>query len=403
MKLKIDKDLVAATKPQAKPFEIYDTEMKGLTLRVQPSGVMTYIVRYRLNGKQGRVVIGKPEIISPTAARSKAKNILADVTHGIDPAAKKAVADYTFSTFLEKEYQPWVEMHRKDGKATVARIKACYPDFSDTVLSAIDPWTVEKWRTARLKANKLPATVNRDLVALKAMLSKAVEWGKLESHPLAKVKPSKVDSAGKVRFLDDAEELRLLQALDVREERMRAERDSCNAWRKVREYPPLQDLRAVTFVDYLKPMVIVSINTGLRWGELTGLIWSDIDLKRSILTVRGDVAKSSKTRHVPLNSVVLKLLKEWQKQSCGTLVFPGKEGKPRNNVKSAWKTLLDAAKITAFRWHDMRHHFASRLVMAGVDLNTVRELLGHSDLKMTLRYAHLGPEHKAAAVAMLVR
>ncbi len=71
-------------------------------------------------------------------------------------------------------------------------------------------------------------------------------------------------------------------------------------------------------------------------------------------------------------------------------------------MRSSWEEVLKAAKIIKFRWHDMRHTFASLLVMKGVDLNTVRELLGHSDYQMTLRYAHLAPEHKAAAVAKLV-
>jgi len=83
-------------------------------------------------------------------------------------------------------------------------------------------------------------------------------------------------------------------------------------------------------------------------------------------------------------------------------VFPAKNGRPFHNVRKAREGALSDAGITKFRWHDMRHHFASRLVMAGVNLNTVRELLGHADLRMTLRYAHLAPEHKAAAVEKLV-
>ena len=79
-----------------------------------------------------------------------------------------------------------------------------------------------------------------------------------------------------------------------------------------------------------------------------------------------------------------------------------RHSEPLEDIKSAWLPLVGAAKVSAFRFHDLRHTFASKLVMAGVDLNTVRELLGHADLKMTLRYAHLAPEHKAAVVAKLV-
>lgn len=82
-------------------------------------------------------------------------------------------------------------------------------------------------------------------------------------------------------------------------------------------------------------------------------------------------------------------------------MFKDKNGLPLKDFPLIWHAVLDEAKITNFRFHDLRHHFASKLVMASVDLNTVRELLGHSDLKMTLRYAHLAPEHKAAAVNLI--
>ncbi len=104
------------------------------------------------------------------------------------------------------------------------------------------------------------------------------------------------------------------------------------------------------------------------------------------------------------NAEALQVLKKWREQTQNTqYVFANKEGHPFDNVKKGWANILKAANITQFRWHDMRHHFASNLVMSGVDLNTVRELLGHSDLKMTLRYAHLAPKHKASAVEKLVQ
>jgi site-specific recombinase XerD len=105
-----------------------------------------------------------------------------------------------------------------------------------------------------------------------------------------------------------------------------------------------------------------------------------------------------------MNDTVCQTLSAWQQQTRGdgeNLVFPSLSGKQISSVHYLWKKLLMEAEISDFHWHDMRHDFASRLVMAGVDLNTVRELLGHADMKMTLRYAHLAPQMKQRAVNIL--
>lgn len=405
MKGIIGKRLLATIKPKSKSYDIRDTRLTGFFLRVQPTGRMAYYCEYA-RGK--KYFIGKAEVIKPDDAREIARQTLADFTNGIDPnEAKKAAKAHDLSSYLDEVYGPWVSSHRKSGKATLARLKACFEDpFGKKKLNEINPWVMQKWQTERLKAKKSAATINRDLTALKAALSMAVEWGILISHPLEKSKRLKVDSTPKVRYLSTAEEKQLRKALDEREEELRAKRDSSNRWRAERKYELKPNLRNVPFADKLKPMTILTINTGLRRGELFQLTWGDIDFPQSTLTITGTTAKSGTTRHIPLNREALSTIKNWQKQSKGKsheLVFPGKEGELLDNINKAWKALLEKAKIKDFRWHDLRHHFASRLVMAGVDLNTVRELLGHSDLKMTLRYAHLAPEHKAAAVEKIVR
>lgn len=125
-----------------------------------------------------------------------------------------------------------------------------------------------------------------------------------------------------------------------------------------------------------------------------------INLSERSLILGGEITKNSSSRYIPLNDEAYNLLNQLYNKSDlkNGLVFPSKNNQPFNHVKRSWASVLEKAEISQFRWHDLRHHFASKLVMAGVDLNTVRELLGHSDIKMTLRYAHLAPEHKINAV-----
>lgn len=410
MRIKLTRTSVRALEPKETRYEVADTDTPSFRVRVTPNGVKTFALRYRNPQGQTRLyTIGKFGTLTPEQAREHAQQKLAEIRLGNDPATDRKAARkeaerqryLTLEGFLTHKYGPWIEANQKDGAGTLARIKARFEPFMQRLLPELNSWLIESWRKDRLKQGRAVSTVNRDINALKAALSRAVEWNLIDTHPLTGVKPGKVDSAGVVRYLSADEEARLRQALIDRDEGIRAARVRGNAWRTERDYELMPETGA--YGDHLTPMVLVSINTGIRRGELFNLEWRDVDLDRANLTVRGTGAKSGKTRHIPLNAEALTVLKTWQQQTGKTgLVFKNEGGERFDNIKKAWTALLADAEITTFRWHDLRHHFASKLVMAGVDLNTVRELLGHSDLTMTLRYAHLAPEHKAAAVERLV-
>ena len=402
MKAFIGNSLIPKLIPREKQYDVRDTKLPGFLIRVNPTGKMLYVCQYK---RGRRINLGKVGIITPAQARDKAIAILGDVAKGLDPANKiKKIDELTLHQFIENHYKPWVLEHRKVGKKTLAHINRCFTKpFGDKPLIDFTPAFVDKWRTQRLKNRCSTETVNLDIATFKAAISKAVLWGLIEKHPLEKLTLLKRDRSRKVRFLSADEEKRLCDTMIARESKIKADRDSANKWRKERGYELHPDLNQFVFADHMRPMILLSINTGLRRGEIFSLQWENVNFERALLTIEGAYAKSGKTRHIPLNSEALYILKEWHRQSNKSdLVFPGKNGNRFDTIKKGWATILKAAKITNFRWHDLRHHFASRLVMAGVDLNTVRELLGHGDMSMTLRYAHLAPEHKANAVEKLI-
>jgi integrase len=384
----------------AKHLDVRDTRLPGFAVRCRPSGQHSYVA---LLGRGRVMTLGKVSVLAPAEAREAARQALADVAKGGDPMAGRRRGAPTWQAFLTETYAPWAVEHQKTGALTVARLKVNFAEFDSVPLTDFSAFAVERWRTARLKAGRKPATTNRDLASLRSALTKAREWKLLTTHPLASVKQSRVDVIGHVRFLSADEETRLREALGVRDDRRRVAREQANAWRVERGYEVWPAFGLYT--DHLTPLVLLAMHTGCRRGELLQLRWRDVDLVAAQLVVRGDGTKSGKTRVLPLNSEAGGVLKAWRPNAVdpSAFVFPGDEGERLGGIKTAFLKVLKDAEIVGFRFHDLRHDFASKLVQAGVDLNTVRELLGHADLKMTLRYAHLAPEHKAAAVAKLVR
>ncbi len=138
--------------------------------------------------------------------------------------------------------------------------------------------------------------------------------------------------------------------------------------------------------------VVIAINTGLRLGELIGLTWDRVDLSRGV--IRLEITKSGKRREVPLNEGSYRALVSLGPKDNGRVFHT-------RYIKPAYNNAVTTAKLDDVNFHTLRHTFASWAVMRGVTLKELQELLGHSTLAMTMRYAHLAPEHLRTAVARL--
>lgn len=385
--------------PRAQAFDVWDANLQGFLLRVNPSGHRSY---YAQVARGHRVLLGKAGVLTPDEARERCKLVLGNHAHGRPLMEGIAGADEkggpTLGTFITDTWAPWWKARRpRTADYALDRIRRNFEKWYTKPLASITTAQVQEWAMQRLAAGKSAVTVDRDVAALSGVLTRAVKLGHLEKNPARGVERGAIDRTPKVRFLDQAEERRLRDALASRDAKMIEARVSANRWRAERKQEALPVPKH--YADHLTPAVLVSINTGLRRGELLALEWSSVELtgKHPRLTVAGSAAKSGQTRHVPLNVEAVEVLKRWREQAEGDRVFSV------DSLKKSWAAVLKRAKVSAFRWHDLRHHFASRLAQVGVPLNTIRDLLGHADLKMVLRYAHLAPGNLEQAVALLVQ
>ncbi len=148
--------------------------------------------------------------------------------------------------------------------------------------------------------------------------------------------------------------------------------------------------------EHLKPIIIVALFTGMRKSEILNLKWKDVDFSKRMIYLLD--TKNGEKREVYINDIVYSTLLGVKRNPDSPYVFCKKNGKPYGNVRKSFAAALKNAGVKDFRFHDLRHTFASQLVMTGIDLKTVQELLGHKDFKMTLRYTHLSPDYKRAKV-----
>ena len=211
MRLKLNARTIAGAQPRPQPYEIRDSDIKGLLLRVQPSGVKSFYIEW---GRGRRVAIGRFPGFTLAAARAKALEILRTMPPSTACLLWRTQrARCRRSRPLSTRNTPWVTAERKSGNATVANIRAQFSEFDNKPLSAITAWAIDKFKARRLQAGISPVTVNRDLDRIRAAINKAVEWKLLAANPLATVERPKVEDEPRVRWLDPDEEQRLRAAL----------------------------------------------------------------------------------------------------------------------------------------------------------------------------------------------
>lgn len=422
--MKLTRRTLATIQPAEKPVTFWDAEVSGLGLAVRPSGARSWLVRYRAGagGRTGtlrQLVIGDPESMTPEAARAAAKEMLAKVRLGADPAAARAeerAAD-TVAEVAEQWLSRHVEPKRKAATATLYRAvldthilpaigtrKAVSLTRQDVAKlhSAIankakGPKKAGAKRTAPQKVRGGPIIANRALAVLKAMLSWAIDLGLLpkgSENPAVGVEAFK--EKGRERFLSSEEMARLGEALALAEgEGLPWQVDEAAPGAK---HLPAPELRRVKFDAHAVAAIRLLLLTGARVREILDLEWRHVDWERGMLRL-----SDSKTgaKVIVLGGAALAVLDGLPRigryviasTSAGT-----KQEKPRADVNRLWRAVCRVAGIEGTRLHDLRHSNAAVGAGAGLSLHQIGGLLGHSQASTTRRYAHLAadPQRRAA-------
>ena len=272
----------------------------------------------------------------------------------------------TFSELADK-YLEFIDGRLKSFYGVSGFVRTLTKRFKDKSLNSFNMEDLELLQTEWIKKNYSVAYANRLIIILRRMFKKAIDWDMANEDLLKKVNISLLKGETKrLRYLSEEEAERLIF--------------NCE--------------------PYLKPIVITALNTGMRKSEILHLTWDRVDLKNRLILL--DKTKNGERREIPINQTLYNALSELTRHiKCDYVFYNPETLKPYYDVKKSFAGGLRKSKIFDFRFHDLRHTFASWLVMGGVDLTTVKELLGHKCITMTLRYSHLAAAHIQNAVKVL--
>lgn len=380
-------------KPPKTEYDIHwddgNDSVGGFGLRVTAAGVKSFLLNYRVHGRQRRYTIGQMGAWTVETARQEARRLRTLVDRGEDPFAieqaqkqqafEEEARQRTFKQLSDYYLSHHAEVHKRP--RSVAEDKAMLetiilPRLGRIRVSNITHRDVSELH-ATLKAT--PYRANRVLALLHKMFSLAIadtsnEWS-IASNPAANV--IRFHEEKRERWLSEDELQRLAVALDQYPEQCAAEADVSE---KQRKFLRAEAQRAVNAIR-------LSMVTGCRKGEALTSKWSDFDLARGVWTKPSHHTKQKRTEYVPLSAQALALLEQLPKED--EYLFPGRTSGYLKDLKGPWAKVCELAGLSGVRIHDLRHSFASHLVSSGVSLPIVGKLLGHTQPQTTARYAHL--------------
>lgn len=336
----------------------------------------TYWIEYYVDGKRKRKRIGPQKTLAQIALKDVQVKTAKGEYLGVYEEKKTLFKDFSkkYLKMVQPNLSP-TSYARFEGIINNHLQKAfqCY-------LYKISKKQIQEYIQKR-SGEVEPATVNHEVKLLRAMFNRAIEWNYLKENPCKGIKNLK-EPPGRIRYvsLDELEKLLLAcEASSLLE----------NPHNKGRTFSKL-------LCAFLKSIVLLALHTGCRRSEILSLRWKDIDFKERRILI--ETTKNNERRMIPINDTLYGVLKSLPVHLGSDLIFPGITG---IQLTMAFRRACKRARIGDFRFHDLRHSFASYLTMGGENLRTVQTLLGHKELRMTMRYSHLSPEHLREAVSKL--
>ena len=318
-------------------------------------------VYWRERGRERSRKIGPKGLADEFKSRIEAKLLSGEI---LGDRRTRRIRFDRFSAIYQEDHTGRGEGGRERDERTI-RVHLL-PFFKDRLLEEISMQDVNRYKSRRSKS-VTRSTVNRELDCLKSMFRRAIEWEYLEKSPAEGV--SKFRLPKKIpMWLNPEACARLLEAAE----------------------------------GQMRTLIALGVYAGLRRGEMFGLTWDRVDLRRRQMTILGKGRNDQfKERVLGISAELSKILSQHPRHIHSDYVLHSPSGKPWRDVRTSYWNTLKKADLPKIRFHDLRHSFGTNLVAAGVDLRTIQELMGHESISTTAQYMHAAPERSLDAVDRL--